>query len=92
MSHRTANTQPHVSQYAATAHSLRVLYPSWGAPILRSILILSMDQGLLATRVLVLKSSGFTAVGVTRIDVALKLAKAVQPSVGIICHTLSASE
>jgi hypothetical protein len=60
--------------------------------MLRSFLILSMDQGLLATRVLVLRSSGFTAVGATRIGVALKLAKSVQPSVGIICHTLSASE
>ena len=71
MSHRTADTQP------TFRNTLRLLircefYIRVGvAPVLRSILILSTDQGLLATRVLVLKSSGFTAVGATRIDVAL---------------------
>ena len=58
------------------------------APMLRSILIVSRDQRLLDTRVLVLKSSGYAAVGATSIDNALKLAKTVQPSVGIVCHTL----
>jgi hypothetical protein len=62
------------------------------APMLRSILIVSMDQYLLNSRVLVLKSRGFDAVGATSIDGALKLAKSERPSLGIICHTLSGSE
>jgi hypothetical protein len=57
-------------------------------PMLRSILIVSRDQRLLDTRVLVLKSSGYSTVGTTSIDNALKLVKSVQPSVGIVCHTL----
>ena len=60
--------------------------------MLRSILIVSMDQSLLVTRVLILKSRGFTVVGATSVDGAVKLAKSVHPSVGIICHTLSESE
>ena len=58
------------------------------APMLRSILVVSRDQRLLDTRVLVLKSNGYSTVGATSIDDALKLAKTVQPSVGIVCHTL----
>jgi hypothetical protein len=60
--------------------------------MLRSILIVSRDQRLLDTRVLVLKSSGYSTVGTTSIDDALKLATAVQPSVAIVCHTLPESE
>jgi hypothetical protein len=51
-----------------------------------------MDQGLLDTRVLILKSRGFAVVGATSVDEAVKLATSVHPSVGIICHTLSESE
>jgi ActR/RegA family two-component response regulator len=60
--------------------------------MLRSILIVSWDQTLLDTRVLVLRSRGLAALGAESIDDALTLAKSVQPSVGIICHTLSESE
>jgi len=62
------------------------------APMLRSILVVSTDHNLLDTRVVVLNSRGFDAVGAISIDDALKLAKSVQPSLGIICHTLSESE
>jgi hypothetical protein len=60
--------------------------------MLRSILIVSSDQTLLDTRVLVLKSTGFTVMSATGIDVALNLARSVHPHLVIVCHTLSELE
>jgi hypothetical protein len=60
--------------------------------MLRSILIVSWDQRLLDTRVLVLNSRGFAVVGTTSVDEALKIANSAQPHLVIVCQTLSEPE
>jgi hypothetical protein len=60
--------------------------------MLRSLLVVSGDDGLLNSRLLVLGLRGFPAFGTTSIDEALKTAKSTNPAVVIICHTFSLFE
>jgi hypothetical protein len=60
--------------------------------MLRSLLVVSRDESLLNSRLLVLGLRGFPAVGTTSIDEALKTAKSTNPAVVIICHTFSLFE
>lgn len=58
----------------------------------RTILLLSRDESLLATRGLILEKAGYRSISATESRLALPLAGQFQPSIAIVDHTFSPNE